>query len=64
MVMRKVITEESHTIFSLECAYSKIPLSPPLKKGEALPPFVKGGSGGLMIGPFAGPFISNGLKWN
>ena len=32
----------NYTVCCFKCAYSKIPLSPPLKKGEALPPFRKG----------------------
>ena len=35
------------TVCSFNCAYCKIPLSPPLKKREALSPFRKGGFGGI-----------------
>jgi hypothetical protein len=28
----------------------KIPLNPPFPKGEAVPPFEKGGLGGILIG--------------
>ena len=29
--------------------YTKIPLNPPLRKGETVPPFSKGGKGGFEI---------------